>query len=75
MSTSKHIIEITPPKYQEISERKIFSGYECPVCGGRGGFSEQVGHDEYKTTTCDYCDGTGRVKAELVIKWGADYGE
>ena len=73
MSECKHIIEITPPKYQEISERKIFRGYKCPVCGGRGGFSEQVGHDEYKTTTCDYCDGTGRVKAEVEIRWRADY--
>ena len=75
MSTQKHIIEIGPPKYQEINERMTFRNFTCPVCGGQGGFSERVGHDAYRATACDYCDGTGRVKAEVLIKWGADYGE
>ena len=75
MSVQKYIIEIEPPKYQEVSERKTCRNFICPVCNGRGGFTEQIGKDDYKTTTCDYCDGTGRVKAEVTIKWGADYGE
>ena len=75
MSEYKQVVEIAPPRYQEVRERTVFGGYRCPVCDGRGGFSEQTGRDEYKTTPCDYCDGTGHVKAEVTIKWRPDYGE
>lgn len=75
MSTQKHIIEVTPPKYEQVHERMEFRNYTCPVCNGRGGFTEEVGHDHYQTKTCDYCEGTGKVKAEVTIKWRADYGD
>lgn len=73
MSTQKYIIEIEPPTYQQVRETMEFRNYRCPVCNGRGGFTEQVGHDESKTIPCDYCDGTGNVKAVVEIKWRADY--
>ena len=75
MSTQKHIIEVTPPKYEQVHERMEFRNYTCPVCNGRGGFTEEVGHDQYQTKTCDYCEGTGKVMAEVTIKWRVDYGE
>ena len=75
MSEQKHIIEIIPPKYEQVHEHFEFRNYLCPVCHGQGGFREQTGHDSYRNTTCDYCDGTGRVKANIQIKWEADYGE
>lgn len=74
MSEQKQIITIAPPKYEQIREQMLFRNYTCPVCHGQGGFSEQVGRDDYRTKTCDYCDGTGRVKAEVEIHWRPDYG-
>lgn len=75
MSDYKHIVEVYPPKYGRTLERTEFRGYRCPVCNGRGGFSEQTGRDEYRTRACGHCDGTGLVKAEVEIRWGPDYGE
>lgn len=75
MSTQKHVIEIIPPEYEQVRETMEFRNYVCPVCHGQGGFTEETGHNEYRTKTCDYCDGTGKVKAEVTIKWRADYGE
>ena len=50
MSTQKHIIEVTPPKYEQVRETMEFRNY-------------------------NYCEGTGKVMAEVTIKWRADYGE
>lgn len=75
MSRNKQIIEIAPPDYECIRENFVVSGYPCPVCHGQGGFSEQTGHNTYQTSTCDYCDGTGKVKAKVQIEWRPDYGE
>lgn len=73
MSKQQHIISVTPPEYQQIRENMVFSNYTCPACDGKCTFSEQIGRDEWKTTTCDYCEGTGKVKAEVEIKWQPDY--
>ena len=51
------------------------NGYRCPVCKGQGGISEQVGFNQFKETKCDYCQGTGKVKAEIQINWKPDHGE
>lgn len=73
MSKQQHIINVTPPDYQRIREKMTFRNYVCPVCNGQGSFSEQTGHNEWKTELCDYCDGTGKVKADVEIKWRPDY--
>ncbi|MDD4116494.1 MAG: hypothetical protein PHG27_13070 [Massilibacteroides sp.] len=74
MSNQKHVIEIVPPEYQQIREEYEFVNYQCPVCNGQGHFLPcQVGHDEWETTECDYCGGSGRVKAKIEIKWSPDY--
>lgn len=73
MSKAKHVMEITPPDYGIREEREVFRGYRCPRCGGEGGFTEQTGHDEYRTKPCGYCDGTGRVKATVTVLWRPDY--
>lgn len=74
MSTQKYIIEIEPPTYQQVRETMEFRNYRCPVCNGQGGFTEEVSHDHYQTKNCDYCEGTGKVKAEVTVNWRADYG-
>ncbi len=73
MSKQQHIITVSPPAYQQVHEQMAFSNYVCPVCHGKGSFTEQTGREEWKTTICDYCDGTGKVKAEVDIRWKPDY--
>ena len=75
MSTQKRIIEVIPPLYQKVWEKMTLNGYRCPLCGGQGGRSEQIGFNKYEETKCDYCDGTGRVKAEIQIDCKPDHGE
>lgn len=72
MSRRKSIIEVAPPRFQELRESIILTGYLCPVCNGRGQFDEEIGREEYRTIACDYCQGTGRVRAEVLISWKPD---
>lgn len=73
MSKQAHTIEVVPPRFQEIRENMAFRGYRCPKCNGRGGFSEKTGFNEHSTKECDYCEGTGKVKAEVQINWKPDF--
>jgi len=72
MSKQKHIIIVEPDKYSANIERMTFGNYKCPACGGSGHFVEQIGRDEYKTTECSFCSGTGNVKAIVTIEWLPD---
>lgn len=74
MSEQKHIIDVVPPEFEQIRETYKFSNYKCPKCNGRGHFStEQVGYDTFLTPECDYCEGAGKVEAEVTIKWSPDF--
>lgn len=73
MSKQQYIINVTPPDYQSIREDMIFRNFTCPACNGKGSFYEQTGREEWETSICDYCDGTGKVKAMVEIKWKPDY--
>ncbi|WP_143813418.1 hypothetical protein [Parabacteroides provencensis] len=76
MSKQHHIINVTPPEYQQVHESMTFGNYTCPVCNGRGSFiPEQVAHNHWQSKTCDYCDGTGKVKADVQISWKPDYSD
>lgn len=54
------------------TEEFIFKGHECSVCHGRKEFTEQTGHDEFETTPCPLCEGTGKLKAKVIIAWSPD---
>lgn len=72
MSKKQNSIIIAPPEYQEVLEKEVFTGYQCPICNGRKVFTAQTGYNQYKEKTCDYCKGAGRVKAEITINWVPD---
>lgn len=72
MSEQIHIMKIVPPGSEKIWENLEFRNYRCPVCSGEGGFTEETGYNEYKTTECDYCQGVGKVKARVRINWVPD---
>jgi hypothetical protein len=73
MSKVKAIIEVTPETHQQVYYRETVSGFRCPVCNGKGGHTHQTGYDEWEGIHCDYCDATGKVKAEVSVEWGPDY--
>ncbi|MCD8263173.1 MAG: hypothetical protein LUD02_02640 [Tannerellaceae bacterium] len=68
----KYSIEIFPPLYQQVRENYIVDGFVCPVCNGQGKFREQTGFEEFYNECCDYCQGAGRLKAEIQIEWKGD---
>ncbi|MDR1981513.1 MAG: hypothetical protein LBQ39_07840 [Tannerellaceae bacterium] len=72
MSTKQHGVVICPPAYQSKTEAYEFDGFCCPACCGRKGFITQTGHDEYAEQPCSYCQGAGRVKAKVEIRWEPD---
>lgn len=73
MSELKSFLEVKPPLYEQIRENKTVGNITCPKCNGRCGFQEETGRNEYRNTTCDYCEGTGKVKAEILINWKPDF--
>ncbi|MDR2919705.1 MAG: hypothetical protein LBV72_10130 [Tannerella sp.] len=72
MSTQTTNITIRTPEFQSKSELFILPGYRCPVCNGRGSFTNETGHDQYKEDPCSYCKGARKVKAVVSIKWEPD---
>jgi hypothetical protein len=73
MSRLKAIVEVTPERHEQVCYKETVSGFRCPVCNGNEGFSHQIGHEEWEWEPCDYCDATGKVKAEVSVEWGPDY--
>lgn len=73
MSELKHMLDVSPDKYGTRVETKHVRGVTCPRCNGRGGFTEEVAYNKSVTIPCDLCDGTGKIKAEVVVEWNADY--
>jgi DnaJ-class molecular chaperone len=75
MSEIEEIIRISPPAYIKNSESETMhalTGFRCPACKGSGAFlPQQVGRDEYEDVICEACGGTGRLKAEITIRWRA----
>jgi hypothetical protein len=72
MSGYHNILLLFPPKTNSKEEVIEVSGFVCPECNGKKIFTTQTGHNEWKTTNCSYCEGTGRVKASVRICWLPD---
>lgn len=68
MSKQKHIIEVAPTRWDLPHEQMEFHNYTCPQCNGSGGFRDE--QDGYMA--CSRCDGTGRLMAEVTIRWRPD---
>ena len=73
MSEMKHILEISPDRYGTRTETRYASGFNCPRCSGQGSFWDTTGHNQPTFTTCNHCDGTGKIRAIISVEWEADY--
>lgn len=68
MSKKKRIVEIEP---DGVSKEELFTfpSIRCPVCSGRGYFTEEVGRDTLKEAPCPYCEGAGQVSCTVFAWW------
>ena len=71
MSNIKHIIEVCPPECILRTENRVFTGFVCPSCSGRGTHIE-YGPRKTNIIECSRCAGTGKLKAKASIVWEAD---
>jgi len=72
MSEIKENIIIEPGKYLKCAypERFETKVYECERCGGKGyHMPYPTGYKTYDQDECETCKGTGRLQAEVTIKW------
>lgn len=70
MSRTKTMVELTPPDFALREEYMLTAPMTCGYCHGQGYFlSESTPYDDNNTTTCPVCKGSGRVEAEVSIKW------
>lgn len=70
MSERKTIIEITPEATAE-REAMVVGPMTCPCCHGAGGHNNPLKHPSEVWETCSRCQGTGEVKAIVMIDWTA----
>lgn len=72
MSKKSVNITVEPPTYTTENEKLEIKGFSCPYCCGQGGWSEQVGYNEYTEHTCPVCQGSKGIKAVITIGWMPD---
>ena len=64
MSSKHRMIWLTPPVYGSKEERIESRGYTCEYCHGQGGFLK-----DSEGKICPVCEGSGKMDAEVTIKW------
>ena len=73
MSELKYTLDIKPTRHGTRIETNYVRNIPCPRCNAQGGFVDKTGRNEYAFAPCDFCDGTGKVKATITVEWNADY--
>ncbi len=71
MSKYNNVLLIKPQNLNgELLEEKIFSpDHTCPCCKGNGWFWDDITLGDTMKKSCNACGGTGKVDAEITIKW------
>lgn len=72
MSVKKHILEINPSKYLFKKEEFVIRDFACPKCHGSGEFVDIIMRNDIRTNICDFCGGSGSVKADVTVSWKPD---
>jgi predicted RNA-binding Zn-ribbon protein involved in translation (DUF1610 family) len=73
MSEKKQMLEIQPPEYDTGIEKKNYTDFACPGCNGNGWIIDwDVKRDDPASIGCTRCGGSGRLKAEITVKWIAE---
>lgn len=76
MSEKVKVLKLKPPLagLRNDGETFKYAGFQCPSCNGRGYFVQEKGYhgsacDEVETQGCFRCNGSGRLCADVVIRW------
>lgn len=73
MSKKKQIYELTPPEYGSDFEKEVYTGFRCTKCNGNGWVRDwDAKRDDPAVIGCTRCGGSGRLKAEVTVKWIAE---
>lgn len=70
MSSKNQMIFLEPPLYGGLEEHIVSRGHTCRYCYGEGGFGGDPCRGE-EWTPCPVCKGSGKMEAEVTIKWKA----
>lgn len=78
MSKQLSLLQVEPDKLDWENKPEVMKIIaECPMCKGEGCFRKAKNYhgsakDKYTITQCIRCKGTGRLKADIIIRWTAD---
>lgn len=65
----KTILELQSPRVKLSVEKKAVEGLKCNYCQGNGWFWGRDEHGQDVKDPCPMCGGSGKVNAEITIKW------
>ena len=71
MSRRRNMVLLEAPAFSKPEEHFESRGHKCNYCGGNGGFHNWSAPyaDEDRWTVCPVCRGSGRMDAEVTIRW------
>ena len=74
MSKKQQVYMVVPPLFPKNHpyEMETFDGFECSYCHGNGWYAALGDRNERVKEPCPVCQGSGRIKAVVTIKWMAD---
>lgn len=65
----KTIMEVEAPTIKVDEEKRTVTGLRCNYCWGNGWFWNTDEHGDDFKDPCPMCGGSGKVNAEITIKW------
>ena len=74
MSSKNQLMFLEPPLYGGLEEHIVSRGHRCLYCYGEGGFAGDTRLGE-RWKPCPVCKGSGKMDAEVTIKWKANEGK
>ena len=70
MSSKNQIIWLEAPLHGGVEERIESCGLRCLYCYGEGGFlGDRSSPNDSEWKICPVCEGSGKMDAEVTIKW------
>lgn len=75
MSGTKNIVFVEPKTFEpKDAELFKFTGIDCPSCdnGYIKMFEDYLQTSPSETEKCQRCNGTGKLMADVVIRWKPD---